>query len=130
MAHLFPPRRTMKCPATNNVAALRHSAYIALASLHRQTCRGRGRNACGNREAAYCLWRLHGGHRRTDSPDRTGGEGPGLRPRAHQAVRVGRRIYASEDRKSVVQGKSVSVRVDLGCRRIPKKKKKTQKITI
>src|SRR3546814_21146576 len=33
------------------------------------------------------------------------------------------------DRKSVVSGKSVSVRVDLGGRRIIKKKKKTKKIT-
>src|SRR3546814_15022878 len=33
-------------------------------------------------------------------------------------------VAALEDRKSVVQGKSVSVRVDLGGRRIIKKKKK------
>src|SRR3546814_17218184 len=32
--------------------------------------------------------------------------------------------FAGGDRKSVVSGKSVSVRVDLGCRRIIKKKKK------
>src|SRR3546814_15032168 len=32
-----------------------------------------------------------------------------------------------QDRKSVVEGKSVSVRVDLGGRRIIKKKKETQK---
>src|SRR3546814_17164291 len=32
----------------------------------------------------------------------------------------------AEDRKSVVKGKSVSVRVDLGGRRIIKKKKRTQ----
>src|SRR3546814_12893375 len=36
-----------------------------------------------------------------------------------------RRVY--EDRKSVVSGKSVSVRLDLGGRRIIKKKKKTDK---
>src|SRR3546814_19114624 len=34
------------------------------------------------------------------------------------------------DRKSVVSGKSVSVRVDLGCRRIIKKKNKAQSIDI
>src|SRR3546814_12124927 len=36
----------------------------------------------------------------------------------------GRRQKARRDRKSVVEGKSVSVRVDLGGRRIIKKKKK------
>src|SRR3546814_13799426 len=41
-----------------------------------------------------------------------------LRPRAAAAV-------AGQDRKSVVEGKSVSVRVDLGGRRIIKKKTKT-----
>src|SRR3546814_14752428 len=35
-------------------------------------------------------------------------------------------IAGDRDRKSVVSGKSVSVRVDLGGRRIIKKKKKTQ----
>src|SRR3546814_13385237 len=33
-------------------------------------------------------------------------------------------VVDERDRKSVVEGKSVSVRVDLGCRRIIKKKKK------
>src|SRR3546814_13943890 len=33
------------------------------------------------------------------------------------------------DRKGVVEGTSVSVRVDLGCRRILKKKQKTKKTT-
>src|SRR3546814_12312617 len=32
-------------------------------------------------------------------------------------------VFPDEDRKSVVSGKSVSVRVDLGCRRITKTKK-------
>src|SRR3546814_14933500 len=36
-------------------------------------------------------------------------------------------IYAGGDRKSVVEGKSVSVRVDSGGRRITKKKKKMYK---
>src|SRR3546814_11948468 len=37
--------------------------------------------------------------------------------------------YISRDRKSVVSGKSVSVRVDIGGRRIIKKKKKIYTIT-
>src|SRR3546814_20865286 len=41
--------------------------------------------------------------------------------RAHLAFRALKRA-----RKSVVEGKSVSVRVDLGCRRILKKKNKRQ----
>src|SRR3546814_14303382 len=36
------------------------------------------------------------------------------------------RLYPEADRKSVVSGKSVSVRVDLGGRRIIKKKKKEE----
>src|SRR3546814_20602069 len=43
-------------------------------------------------------------------------------PRPH---RTARRPGPRPDRKSVVQGKSVSVRVDLGGRRILKKKKKS-----
>src|SRR3546814_13868261 len=39
-------------------------------------------------------------------------------------------IFAAEDRKSVVSGKSVSVRVALGGRRIIKKKKKRKHHTI
>src|SRR3546814_18808305 len=39
---------------------------------------------------------------------------------------TGEKLDDFEDRKSVVEGKSVSVRVDLGGRRIIKKKKKTQ----
>src|SRR3546814_13892352 len=41
-----------------------------------------------------------------------------------QAVRKPGRNLSPADRKSVVEGKSVSVRVDLGGRRIIKKKKK------
>src|SRR3546814_17832679 len=41
---------------------------------------------------------------------------------------IARYVYASAtDRKRVVQGKSVSVRVELGCRRIIKKKKQKHK---
>src|SRR3546814_13543818 len=47
----------------------------------------------------------------------------GLKPRAR--IIAGANIGDDPtDRKSVVEGKSVSVRVDLGCRRIIKKKKK------
>src|SRR3546814_11283526 len=42
---------------------------------------------------------------------------------------AGYHIDAEEDRKSVVEGKSVSGRVDLGGRRIIKKKKKVNKDT-
>src|SRR3546814_16105856 len=47
----------------------------------------------------------------------------GRRPRANRGGCRGRgRRDGSQDRKSVVEGKSVSVRVDLGGRRIIKKK--------
>src|SRR3546814_14334954 len=42
-------------------------------------------------------------------------------------MRVRRYLAAERDRKRVVQGKSVSVRVDLGGRRILKKKQKKKK---
>src|SRR3546814_13381267 len=46
--------------------------------------------------------------------------------RSPRAIRIApRAIPSSKDRKSVVQGKSVSVRVDLGGSRIIKKKKRT-----
>src|SRR3546814_15195362 len=45
-------------------------------------------------------------------------QGPGQRP--HHGIGMERR--RGEDRKSVGEGKSVAVRVDLGCRRIIKKK--------
>src|SRR3546814_16092098 len=48
----------------------------------------------------------------------------------HQGHRgEGTRVRGQRDRKSVVSGKSVSVRVDLGGRRIIKKKKKRKKQT-
>src|SRR3546814_19404617 len=49
-------------------------------------------------------------------------------PRSAPALRPARArpIFASRDRKSVVEGKSVSVRVDLGGRRILKKKNKKE----
>src|SRR3546814_18279281 len=46
---------------------------------------------------------------------------------ATDARRVAVSLTRKGDRKSVVEGKSVSVRVDLGGRRIIKKKKKTKK---
>src|SRR3546814_12186979 len=51
-------------------------------------------------------------------PQPDAGEGKDLGPRADAG-----------DRKSVVEGKSVSVRVDLGGRRITKKQNESQKIT-
>src|SRR3546814_12153144 len=60
---------------------------------------------------------------------------PGVGPAKAQAI-IAHRPYKSkedlkkvEDRKSVVKGKSVSVRVDLGGRRSLKKKKKSHKKT-
>src|SRR3546814_18556841 len=50
-----------------------------------------------------------------------GGGGPGRI--ADERCADGDRAGAGEERKSVVEGKSVSVRVDLGGRRIIKKKK-------
>src|SRR3546814_20838016 len=52
---------------------------------------------------------------------------PRLRAVAHAQVafaHVGAERHEQEDRKSVAEGKSVSVRVDIGGRRIIKKKKK------
>src|SRR3546814_18059581 len=43
---------------------------------------------------------------------------------ARQLVRIHRLPVAAQDRKSVVEGKSVSVRVELGVRRIIKNKRK------
>src|SRR3546814_16413075 len=51
------------------------------------------------------------------------------RPRRAGGCGAGNRLSAPGDRKSVVSGKSVSVRVDLGGRRIIKKKKKQNIIT-
>src|SRR3546814_18562901 len=62
--------------------------------------------SCGGRELRHRTGKLHDGHRSL-----------GLR----QVVAA-----LSADRKSVVSGKSVSVRVDLGGRRIIKKKQRQQ----
>src|SRR3546814_11404135 len=58
--------------------------------------------------------------RRMDRCEKTREALAGRRKKQH----VGRLSPESQDRKSVVTGKSVSVRVDLGGRRIIKKKKK------
>src|SRR3546814_12317602 len=61
--------------------------------------------------------RMHARHRRGEFPARAG-------RRARRRGRGDARVdLARADRKSVVEGKSVSVRVDLGGRRIIKKKK-------
>src|SRR3546814_17027952 len=49
------------------------------------------------------------------------------RPALAQAVEREQHVVPQEDRKSVVQGKSVSVRVDLGGRRVIKKQKQKKK---
>src|SRR3546814_14857226 len=63
-------------------------------------------------------------------PPRRRPGGPRAVPRLRRLLRPGPagRPQDAEDRKSVVSGKSVSVRVDLGGRRIIKKKNK-QRIT-
>src|SRR3546814_15408472 len=45
------------------------------------------------------------------------------------ALRAGHAVILAGDRKRVVEGKSVSVRVDIGGRRILKKKKETESYT-
>src|SRR3546814_12209482 len=55
----------------------------------------------------------------SDRPDRRRPDGHAARPQRHREC--------SLDRKSVVQGQSVSVRVDLGGRRIIKNKQKQNK---
>src|SRR3546814_2489996 len=78
------------------------------------TAPGRARSPC------------RGHWRRESRPD-----GPAARRRRragrHSSARPARR-QAGGDRKSVVYGQSVSVRVDLGCRRLIKKKNKELKI--
>src|SRR3546814_16363704 len=64
--------------------------------------------------------RRDGGH--AAGPTRRAGVQHGLRPRGTVVGDDRRRRVAAADRKSVVSGKSVSVRVDLGGRRILKKK--------
>src|SRR3546814_11214419 len=74
--------------------------------------------ACSNASALLPLsrcWRWSPRHRQPYSPKPP----PASRWRAHQP--------ATRDRTSVAQGKSVSVSVDLGGRRIVKKKKDTHK---
>src|SRR3546814_20616906 len=60
-------------------------------------------------------------HRRTDREDDARREGRATQP-PHQRLGIDRPDDARRDRKSVVEGKSVSVRVDLGGRRSIKKK--------
>src|SRR3546814_19817921 len=50
----------------------------------------------------------------------------GLDPGAHRGSRQGSLVHQRGDRKSVVEGKSVTVRVDLGGRRMLKKQKVIQ----
>src|SRR3546814_14964224 len=72
--------------------------------------------------------------RRADADVGDGFEGqPSLPRRAIARRRIvgpAHRDVEVQARKSVVSGKSVSVRVDLGCRRIIKKKKVTQQTSL
>src|SRR3546814_11608389 len=66
-----------------------------------------------------------------DRGDRRSTLGARRRPSGGREQNRGKASCSIErDRKSVVQGKSVSVRVDLGGRRIIKKKKKQSKHTV
>src|SRR3546814_5543975 len=62
-----------------------------------------------------------------EAPFGPGGDGPGV---IASRFAAGRQRDGGRDRKSVVWGKSVSVRVDLGGRRIIKKKKQQKQILI
>src|SRR3546814_13815143 len=78
-------------------------------------------------EAALLRHHPQGGRRISAIPRRLSGPALGKAPRQSCSPRPCRRRSASTDaahldRKSVVSGKSVSVRVDLGGRRIIKKK--------
>src|SRR3546814_14286351 len=71
------------------------------------------------------LVRVHAGHRR---PGRHQRHRTAYRHRAddvaaHRRLRPGPEVRPEEDRKSVVEGKSVTVRVDLGGSRIIRTKK-------
>src|SRR3546814_15922392 len=73
----------------------------------------------GRRGAEAAVWRRLAAARRADLRRRR------ARPLLQHAFLQG--LSASADRKSVVLGKRVEVRVDLGGRRIIKKKNKTRK---
>src|SRR3546814_16398491 len=66
----------------------------------------------------------HPGRRSRRTQARHGGRRPRPLPDRRYRARRRRIPRIAADRKSVVEGKSVSVRVDLGGRRIIKKKKK------
>src|SRR3546814_13795891 len=67
------------------------------------------------------------GPHRSAAPDAVGGAGAEILVRGGQPVRGAGRSRA--DRKSVVEGQSVSVRVDLGGRRIMNKKQHYEQST-
>src|SRR3546814_11141762 len=83
-------------------------------------------------EALYCahVHRIDEGRYRSRSrcsarPERAADRTQGSALQGRGAV--GQMVVDGRDRKSVVEGKSVSVRVDLGGRRIIKKKRKSNK---
>src|SRR3546814_13734662 len=67
--------------------------------------------------------------RHQDGDDRAENESPRHAGQDAQTGRPGIRKIGPRDRKSVVEGKSVSVRVDLSGRRIIKKKEKMKRVT-
>src|SRR3546814_11682527 len=88
---------TARSPSFASIHTGRANHSIPARSISRSTCRGLGAKLIGSPSVL----------RKTISPDR-----------AWSKNRI------ASDRKSVVAGKSVSVRVDIGGRRIIKKKKK------
>src|SRR3546814_18499396 len=85
----------------------------------RQACRDRAQGRPRSRHRLL-LFRQQGRIVPRMPPQRRGGEHQAVRPHLRRILADGERA----DRKSVVEGKSVAVRVALGGRRIIKKKKK------
>src|SRR3546814_17399093 len=109
-----------------------HPAGGRPAGRPRQGAGGAERGGSGGARAARRLL-LDAACRVREPPRPAGGLRPGL-PRVlaqsrdfaeHDGAAAARHHAPGGDRKSVVQGKSVSVRVDPGCRRIITKKRKT-----
>src|SRR3546814_12479884 len=75
----------------------------------------------GERRIEYQVFEMH--QRRRDHPERIAGM------HAELGIRLKRRNHHPVDRKSVVYGKSVSVRVDIGGRRSLKKTKNAYHLT-
>src|SRR3546814_19701698 len=104
------------------------SSDVCSSDLWRGSCERTRRNAqpCAGEHAGHRHDRGRGGRQRRDIHGRSSGQaatrGEGLACQSRPGVEV-----RTGDRKSVVEGKSVSVRVDLGGRRIIKKKNNKKK---